>query len=123
MIVYCPVSYGELIDKLSILRIKHAKIQDLDKQEFIKSEIIALEKEVSKLPFDFSSLMSELEMVNECLWNLEDEIRKEVQENQENFLKVAKDIAIMNDKRFMIKNRINQDFGSELCEVKGHVEN
>ena len=78
---------------------------------------------VESIEFDFSDSMRELQTVNEGLWDLEDEIRKEVQENQENFLKVAKDIAIMNDKRFMIKNRINQDFGSELCEVKGHVEN
>lgn len=118
-----PVSHGELIDKITILRIKLEKISDPVKLDFIRRELHALEivaePFVSKIPTEFLTLKN----VNLQLWIIEDCIRvkEKMQEFDSEFVELARTVYKTNDLRCEIKNQINALCASELYEVKSYV--
>ena len=71
-----------------------------------------------------NEMIDELEFINTELWEIEDEIRK--QENKkdfnEKFIALARSVYITNDKRFDIKNKINQECGSIIKEEKSYEQ-
>ncbi len=121
------VSYGELIDKITILEIKMEKITDPNKLRNVKNELESLmntfyiyveeTKEIQKLKDD-------LKLVNTQLWNIEDTIRvkEAAQEFDDEFIKLARSVYFTNDKRCAIKRKINMICGSRLIEEKQYVE-
>lgn len=118
-----PVSHGELIDKITILRIKLEKISDPVKLDFIRRELHALEivaePFVSKIQTEFLTLQN----VNLQLWIIEDCIRvkEKMQEFDSEFVELARTVYKTNDLRCEIKNQINSLCASELYEVKSYV--
>jgi len=131
MNILCAISLGELVDKITILRIKKIKILDDIKQVHIQNELLALEKTLQdamneaqnlSLKAALPPMKEELMQINQMLWNIEDQIReKEAQQNFDHeFIQLARSVYINNDKRFHIKNRINQNFKSQLVEVKSY---
>jgi hypothetical protein len=73
-----PVSPGELLDKITILRIKSARMRDAGKLANVRTELEALERIWSASPYaavDVASEVSALLAVNERLWAIEDDIR------------------------------------------------
>ncbi|MGI9536176.1 MAG: DUF6165 family protein [Desulfocapsaceae bacterium] len=125
MVVTIPVSWGELFDKLTILEIKKARIDDDQKLANISRELDALKKVCSghQLPGKgLQDLVGELRRVNESLWDIEDDIRGcERDKNfSEQFIELARSVYKTNDKRAEIKFRINQLLGSELIEEKSY---
>lgn len=123
MIIECEVSLGELVDKISILRIKLKKIEDLDKLMHItKEEKILSEKLRSlKLP-DIDNHLNNLLAVNLELWKIEDDIRdlERAKKFNDEFIQLARQVYITNDKRFALKNTINTTYKSGLTEVKSY---
>jgi hypothetical protein len=122
-----PVSPGELLDKITILRIKSARMRDASKLANVRTELEALERIWSASPYaaiDVASDVSALLAVNERLWTIEDDIRdkERAQTFDGEFVRLARAVYIENDERAAIKRRLNVKLGSSLIEEKSYAE-
>ena len=122
-----PLSPGELLDKITILRIKVARIQDAAKLANVKRELSLLEqtwKESGAAGHDVALDERALENVNGRLWDIEDRIRdKEARQTfDREFIELARAVYICNDERAAIKKRINLQLGSRLVEEKSYKQ-
>tara|TARA_A100001011_G_scaffold391581_2_gene477346 strand:- start:79 stop:468 length:390 start_codon:yes stop_codon:yes gene_type:complete len=126
MAIEIKVSFGELVDKLTILQIKLQKIADLNKLNKIGSEFKLLSKAAEKIKNKdkefYEESFKKLLLINSELWEIEDEIRikEKNSEFDDDFIKLARNVYIKNDIRFEIKNDINNHFSSELREQKDY---
>lgn len=129
--ILAPVSVGEIFDKLSILQIKEKKISDPIKLSNVKIEIKELNKSIISLDiYDKSSqevldaLKTELYETNFKLWDIEDALRElESQKKfEQEFISLARQVYITNDKRAEIKKEINRLTGSDIVEEKHYSE-
>lgn len=125
-LITIPVSIGELIDKLSILGVKKLKIADENKLINVNYEYEILENISLKYlsNTEINECYIDLRKINKELWEVEDKLRI-FEKNKifdESFIHNARLVYILNDKRFSIKNKINQLSGSEIKEVKDYVE-
>ena len=124
MIINTPISLGELIDKISILKIKQKKINDKKKCLFIKEELFLLQTILLNSAVDkkISIYLDKLTKVNSKLWKIEDDIR-DCERNKkfdQKFIDLSRAVYKNNDKRSEIKLEINNHFGSTLVEVKSY---
>ena len=124
--ILVEVSVGELLDKISILEIKKDKIKDPEKLEYIKDELSILRKEFKnniKSDSKIDNLYQSLKIINARLWNIEDDKRKCEKEKDftENFIKLSRDVHILNDDRAKIKLKINEHTGSKIKEIKEYT--
>jgi len=124
MAIMIPVSAGELIDKLTILRVKAARI-DADKLVNVQKELALLEavaaRELAATP-GLDALAAELEAVNAALWDVE-EGKRDCERRQDfgpAFVALARRVYRENDLRAAIKRRINAAAGSDLIEEKSY---
>ena len=121
-----PVSPGELLDKITILRIKVARIQDAGKLANVKLELALLEDtwRASGADKDVSQDEHALHSVNERLWDIEDRLReKEARQTfDRDFIELARSVYVANDERAAIKKRINLQLGSRLVEEKSYKQ-
>ena len=124
MIVMAPISVGELIDKITILRIKAILIKDEAKLKNIDSEMYQLETILSelKLDTDLSDLEAQLEAVNLELWHIENYKRASEKDQNfgEGFVNAARQVYLKNDLRAKIKRDINELVGSTIVEEKSY---
>ena len=123
--ILVPVSPGELLDKITILRIKVARIHDAAKLANIKLELALLEqtwKDCCSGAQDVALEERALHDVNERLWDIEDRIRdKEARQTfDRDFIELARAVYVCNDERAAIKRRINLQLGSRLVEEKSY---
>lgn len=121
-----PVSVGELIDKLSILQVKKTKVIDPTKLQYINKEFELLYNLSAEYlnHMLIENLYHELVKTNTQLWEIEDSLRileKEARFGGE-FIDKARKVYITNDKRFDLKNQINEITSSEIREVKEYVD-
>ena len=124
--ILIEVSVGELLDKVSILEIKKDKIKDPEKLEFIKNELSLLREEFKnnvKSDSKIDKLYQSLKIINLRLWTIEDDKRKCEKEKDftENFIKLSRDVHILNDDRAKIKLEINNHTGSKIKEIKEYT--
>ena len=121
-----PVSVGELVDKITILKIKLTQIKD-------KEKLINVQKEHDTLTFlnqyvtiqkDVLEHQQQLMEVNLAIWFLEEDIRhyEKIQHFTGDFIEVARKIYKTNDERSRIKKEINILCNSQLIEEKSHEE-
>lgn len=127
MQLLAPISVGELIDKITILKIKHKKASDSQKLANIERELNELERtwQQEKSPdLDISDLFNQLTQVNEKLWAIEDDIRAKEAANafDDEFIQLARSVYKQNDLRAEIKKQINLRSGSTLVEEKLYQE-
>jgi len=120
-----PVSVGEVLDKITILQIKLARISNAAKRANIQNELDALLPLMGGDAFttdQMQGLMAELKTVNEALWDIEDDIReKEATKSFDaEFIRLARAVYVTNDKRAEIKKQINLATGSVLVEEKSY---
>ena len=121
-----PISIGELLDKITILKIKKLKIKDTIKLENINKELELLLQTVSKLRIDkkkmYEEYMYTLYETNNCLWNIENQLREfeAKQQFDDWFIETARKVYEFNDKRARLKKEINQLYGSDLVEEKSY---
>ena len=127
MSIKAEIPVGEFLDKLIILRIKLRRMRDESKLKNVDKEHAALSaawKDSAYSDMSLSDEIAELEKVNEELWQIEDDIRaKELKkEFDETFIRLARSVYLMNDKRAAIKKRINEKTGSKLVEEKSYAD-
>lgn len=117
------ISWGELLDKVSILDIKASKIIDATAQENILKELAILNDAKRLLPYEDSrltSLNNDLRLINKSLWDIEDGLREKERRREfdAEFIVLARSVYKYNDRRARIKRQINDYLGSELVEEK-----
>jgi hypothetical protein len=118
------VSIGEIVDKLSILRIKKNNISDSEKLKNVTTEYDYLYSIVfDELKIEESDFYN-LVLINEKLWDIEDKLRdKERDKSFDNdFIELARSVYFTNDKRAEIKKDINLKYGSLFVEEKSYKE-
>lgn len=125
MSVQVNVSYGELVDKITILEIKFERITDATKLKNIQRELAILTEAWINSGVDLDAVTAEraaLKAVNETLWDIEDEIRrKEAAKSFDvEFIEIARRVYRTNDERAAVKRAINDRFGSDLVEEKSY---
>lgn len=118
------VSNGEILDKISILEIKKARINSEEKLVNVEKEWMELWPLYEKLVTtdEVAWKYAELKSVNEQLWEIEDEIREWEKRDHfgDRFIQLARLVYITNDRRARIKKEINLLTGSELMEEKSY---
>lgn len=127
MIISVPVSVGEVVDKVTILEIKSARISDKAKVANVKAELDALRPLVSGGVFDSAELVElidGLRAVNGELWDIEDNIRAEEAAGRfgDRFVELARAVYVTNDRRAELKKKINLATGSQLVEEKSYED-
>jgi len=124
MQVEIPVSIGELVDKITILEIKHSLITQASKLVNIDRELKLLKQRLQALNLDslLDAEQTELHTVNRRLWDIENFKRncERCQKFDSEFVEAARMVYIYNDQRAEIKRRINDLVGSEIREEKSY---
>lgn len=123
--ILVPISPGELLDKITILRIKSARMTDAAKLANVRLELSLLEKtwrESVDAALDVSAEERALQAVNERLWVIEDDIRdkERAQAFDARFIELARAVYVENDERATVKKRINVKLGSRIVEEKSY---
>jgi hypothetical protein len=126
-LIQVPVSYGELIDKITILEIKSKQISDAAKLANVRTELDLLNTTWSAHPAsktDISDERARLLAVNEALWDIEDRIRlkEKAQAFDQEFIELARAVYFRNDERAAVKREINLKLGSQLVEEKSYQD-
>ncbi|MGG5817252.1 hypothetical protein [Falsiroseomonas sp. HW251] len=128
MVIQIPASPGEVLDKLTILDIKLARIGDAAQRENVAREHAALTaawdaalagREAAAL----AALRNALRGVNETLWDVEDALREHERRADFGtaFVELARSVYRTNDRRAAIKREVNDLLGSALREEKSYA--
>ena len=124
--ILTEISAGELLDKISILEIKLENIKDKESLIEINKEHESLTQtknsriEITK---DLQNLIDQLKKINMTLWAIEDKKRM-CEKNKDfgkKFIELARSVYLNNDKRAKIKSEINKLLGSNIKEIKKHI--
>jgi len=123
--ILAPISVGELIDKITILRIKRERIPAAAAQANIERELQRLLEIRARAPLvtgELAALEERLFQVNGRLWDVEDELRGLEQEDNfgKRFIELARSVYRLNDQRATLKRRINEVTGSGIVEEKSY---
>lgn len=116
-------SYGDVLDRITILQIKVTRIPNPDKQAHAAREMAVLEAAwaAAGLPSELPE-RALLTQVNTALWEVEDRLREReaAQDFGPEFVAEARSVYRINDERAALKRRVNLALGSELVEVKSY---
>ena len=124
--VKVEISPGELIDRITILEIKAARITDEAKRANVRvelGELTAARQGAVAASARLAALTGELKEVNEALWDIEDEIRalEAAMDFGPAFIELARAVYKTNDRRSAIKRKINELLGSRLIDEKSYT--
>jgi Family of unknown function (DUF6165) len=125
MPILAPISAGELVDKITILRVKAERIGDIAKQANVLKELRLLEALAAEaLPGTprLAALTAALTEVNVALWDIE-EGKRDCERRQDfgsEFVRLARAVYLENDRRAAVKRAINEETGSDLIEEKSY---
>ena len=126
MLINTPISLGELVDKVSILMIKQKNISDQKKLNHVTKELDVLKKTLAQYveQEEIQTYLDKLNDINSKLWKIEDDIRECEKDKKfdQKFIELARSVYFTNDQRANVKSDINNNFGSELVEVKSYEE-
>lgn len=121
------ISWGELIDRLTILEIKAERLSDDAARTRVARELAALsdmaDSAAAREP-RVLALKNALQEVNETLWSIEDEIRQKESRQQfdADFIRLARAIYQNNDQRGRLKREINLLLQSDIGEEKQYTK-
>jgi len=123
--ILVPISPGELLDKITILRIKSARMTDETKLRNVRVELDALEQTWRESGAAIPAVAADeaaLQKVNEELWDIEDRIRNKERAGEFDavFIELARAVYVTNDERARFKKNINMTLGSRLVEEKSY---
>ncbi|MCG6935985.1 MAG: DUF6165 family protein [Proteobacteria bacterium] len=121
------ISFGEFLDKLTILEIKAERISAPAKLENINRELSLLREIWSAHPAsatDIAEPLARLKAINETLWQIEDDIRDKERNGEfdKDFIDLARAVYVTNDERAAVKRELNEILGSELVEEKSYSD-
>ena len=117
------VAIGEIFDKITILDIKLARIQDNERLMYVSGERETLDMAlINEGILIDSELYEELKDINTKIWDTEAGFReKEAKKEFDNeFIEFARLNAKYNDERFLVKKRINEHYQCEIREQKSY---
>lgn len=119
-----PVGYGELVDKITILRIKVRRIADPARRAHAAKELDLLTRRWEATGLGWPTETDDLEAVNEELWDVEDLLRRleAASDFGPEFVRLARAVYVTNDRRAALKRAVNEGLGSEIVEVKDYVK-
>jgi predicted phage-related endonuclease len=119
------LSWGEVIDKITILEIKQQRLSSPEAIDNVRRELAALNKVVAgaAVPDGLAALKQALKTVNEKLWDIENKIRAKEAEAafDRSFIELARSVYVNNDERAKLKREINKLLKSELVEEKQYT--
>lgn len=119
------ISWGELIDKITILEIKEQRLLSKQAIANVRNELAAFMRLADRALArkDVAALKQELKSVNETLWEIEDKIRAKeaAQSFDQEFIQLARSVYMNNDSRGDLKRRINMLLNSALSEEKQYT--
>jgi hypothetical protein len=120
------ISWGELIDKITILEIKEQRLLSKQSVANVHNELTALMSIADRTLAerkDVAALKEQLKSINETLWEIEDKIRAKeaAQSFDQEFIQLARSVYINNDRRGDFKRRINVLLNSTLGEEKQYT--
>ncbi len=123
--ILVPISPGELLDKITILRIKSVRISDATKLANVRLELELLLqtwKDSGLATGGTDCEQQALQAVNERLWDIEDRIRDKeaARAFDADFVELARSVYICNDERAALKKKINVALGSRIVEEKSY---
>lgn len=126
-VIKVPVSFGEVLDKITILEIKSERIKDETKVRNVRLELDELSVTWNEAVTDQSTiaeLRKQLKAVNEELWVIEDDIRDEEADQNfgPKFIELARAVYVTNDRRAALKKDINLALGSRFVEEKSYQD-
>ena len=126
-VIKVPVSFGEVLDKITILEIKSERIKDEAKLKNVRLELEELSATWNDAVEDqraIADLRAQLKAVNEELWVIEDDIRDQeaAQDFGPRFIELARAVYVTNDKRAAIKKDVNLALGSRFVEEKSYQD-
>lgn len=127
MTIQVSISFGEFLDKLTILEIKAERIADPVKRANVVHERDLLRRTWAEHPAaatDIADEMRRLKAINEKLWDIEDAIREQerVGDFGPRFIELARAVYFTNDERAAVKRELNEKLGSELIEEKSYAD-
>jgi hypothetical protein len=127
MSVSVEISYGELIDKITILEIKERQVAEPARRRNVMQELTLLkDRRLASLPEDprLDELQAALREVNQRLWEIEDRLREKERDKafDPEFIELARSVYRTNDVRSRIKRQINEMFASGVVEEKLYEE-
>ena len=125
--ILIPISPGELLDKITILEIKSARISSSEKLANVNRELGMLNQVWNDAVDEDDALQqmrAEIKSINEALWDIEDDIRDEEREKRfgERFVELARSVYVTNDQRADVKKRINLHLKSDIVEEKSYQD-
>ncbi|HEU5017193.1 MAG TPA: DUF6165 family protein [Pseudolabrys sp.] len=119
------VSWGELIDKITILEIKARRLSAPAAVANVRRELAVLDKALHRMqaPPQLAAFKRDLAAINESLWQIEDKIRAKEAAGafDEEFIELARSVYLNNDKRAGVKRAINRLLQSDLVEEKQYT--
>ena len=119
-----PISWGELIDKITILEIKTERLPTFEARTNARTELHLLREIAGPVlgGSEASTLTARLKALNEALWEIEDRVRDHEREGDfgRAFVELARAVYRHNDERGRIKREINLALGSSLIEEKSY---
>ena len=123
--IVAPIATGELIDKITILEIKAARLADDAKRKNVEAELKLLNEIKAAAGLDTPDMKpfaDALKALNEKLWDVEDDIRDLEARGDfgEAFVALARSVYLTNDRRAQVKRDINLRYGSEIIEEKSY---
>ena len=126
MAVMVPVSWGEVIDKITVLEIKSEKLTDEVKLQNVRKELGLLSSIRDKEFAGHAGLVqlsADLKAINLELWIIEDDIRdcERAKDFGPKFIELARAVYFTNDRRAAVKRQINDLLGSDLVEEKSYA--
>jgi len=126
-VITVPVSFGEVLDKITILEIKSERMSDPDKVANVRVELKLLQDTwAANIDDDdvIRDLHGQLKEINEALWEIEDDIRdkERAKEFDERFIELARAVYFTNDRRSQVKKELNLHLGSQIIEEKSYQD-
>lgn len=124
--ILTEISFGELLDKITILDIKLKKIKNPFLRKEVEKEYAILlkikKKNIKKSKF-INKLYNDLKKTNIQIWNIENLKRKFEKKNffDKKFINISRKEYKANDQRAKIKSEINNFLNSNIKEVKQHI--
>lgn len=120
-----PVSWGEIIDKITILRLKRERIARESARANVANELRLLEEIAAPLAAEVPALApleDRLSAINASLWDVEDALRASEKAGDfgSSFVALARSVYRLNDERAAVKRQINDLVGSSLVEEKSY---
>lgn len=136
MTLKVAVSWGELIDKITILEIKRDRLRDPGQLAHVETELAALvaardealtaaaRDDALSVAADIAAETEALRSINSALWEIEDDIRDHERRGDfgPGFIELARSVYITNDRRAAVKRQINDRLGSEIVEEKSYAD-